>query len=40
MTNIYTGTVSDTDIKGKVEFNRDGETQSHDWEAKKQPAQP
>jgi hypothetical protein len=35
-TNTYTGTLGDTSIKGKVEFTRDGETQSHDWEAKKQ----
>jgi hypothetical protein len=35
-TNKYTGTLGDTSIKGKVEFNRDGETQSRDWEAKKQ----
>ena len=35
-TNKYAGTVSDTSIKGKSEFTRDGETQSRDWEAKKQ----
>lgn len=37
MTNKYTGTLSDTSIKGKMEYNnRDGEAQSRDWEAKKQ----
>jgi hypothetical protein len=35
-TNTYTGTVSDTAIKGKVEFTRDGDTQSRDWDATKQ----
>jgi hypothetical protein len=35
-TNLYTGTLGDTSIKGKVEFTRDSETQSRDWEAKKQ----
>ncbi len=35
-TNKYTGTLSDTSIKGKMEFTRDGDTQSRDWEAKKQ----
>jgi hypothetical protein len=29
----YTGTVSGDVIKGKVEFNRDGQFESHDWEA-------
>ncbi|MGC9943595.1 MAG: hypothetical protein ABSE48_17350 [Verrucomicrobiota bacterium] len=33
-TNKYTGTLGDTSIKGKIEFIRDGETQSRDWEAK------
>ena len=35
-TNKYSGTLADASIKGKIEFQRDGETQSHDWEAKKQ----
>jgi hypothetical protein len=36
MTNKYTGTVADGSIKGKVEFTRNGDTQSRDWEAKAQ----
>jgi hypothetical protein len=36
MTNKYTGKLADTTIKGKIEFERNGETQSRDWEAKKQ----
>jgi hypothetical protein len=35
-TNKYSGTLTDGSIKGKMEFERDGETQSRDWEAKKQ----
>jgi hypothetical protein len=35
-TNKYSGTVADGSIKGKSEFERNGETQSRDWEAKKQ----
>jgi hypothetical protein len=31
----YTGKVSGDTIKGKTEFERDGETQSRDWEAKR-----
>ena len=31
----YKGKVSADSIKGKVEFERDGETQSRDWEAKR-----
>jgi hypothetical protein len=34
-TTKYTGTVSDDTIKGKTEFERNGETQSRDWEAKR-----
>jgi hypothetical protein len=34
-TTKYTGTVSDDTIKGKMEFERNGETQSRDWEAKR-----
>lgn len=37
-TNKYAGKVTDGAISGKVEFNRNGETQSRDWEAKKQEA--
>ncbi len=35
-TNKYTGTVADGSIKGKSEFNRNGDVQSRDWEAKTQ----
>jgi hypothetical protein len=35
-TNKYTGTVADGSIKGKIEFNRNGDVQSRDWEAKLQ----
>jgi hypothetical protein len=35
-TNNYSGTVADGAIKGKVEFNRNGDVQSRDWEAKVQ----
>jgi hypothetical protein len=33
VTNTYTGTVTNGTIKGKIEFVRDGETQSRDWNA-------
>jgi opacity protein-like surface antigen len=36
MTNKYSGTVAEGSIKGKVEFNRNGDVQSRDWEAKLQ----
>ena len=32
-TNKYSGTIADGVIKGKIEFVRDGETQSRDWKA-------
>jgi hypothetical protein len=35
MTRKYSGKVTDDTIKGKVEFERNGETQSRDWEAKR-----
>lgn len=35
-TNKYSGTVGNESIKGKVEFNRNGEPQTRDWEAKLQ----
>jgi hypothetical protein len=35
MTLKYKGKVSADGIKGKVEFERDGDTQSRDWEAKR-----
>jgi hypothetical protein len=36
VTNKYSGTLADGTIKGKMEFERNGEAQSRDWEAKKQ----
>lgn len=33
----YAGTVKGDTITGKTEFDRDGQSQSRDWEAKKQP---
>ena len=36
MTNTYTGKMTDGAIKGKIEFVRNGEAQSRDWEAKPQ----
>lgn len=35
-TNKYSGTVADGAIKGKIEYTRDGDVQSRDWEAKLQ----
>jgi len=35
-TNKYTGKLADGAIKGKMEFNRNGDIQSRDWEAKMQ----
>jgi hypothetical protein len=35
MTSKYTGKLSGDTIKGKIEFQRDGQTQSRDWEAKR-----
>jgi hypothetical protein len=35
MTSKYTGKVSGDSIKGKTETERDGQTQSRDWEAKR-----
>ncbi len=35
MTSTYTGTVSEDTIKGKITFERDGNPQSRDWEAKR-----
>lgn len=34
-TQKYTGKISGDTIKGKVEFERNGQTQSRDWEAKR-----
>ena len=36
MTSKYTGKVIADVIKGKMEFERNGETQSRDWEAKRE----
>jgi len=36
VTNKYSGTLADGTIKGKMEFERNGEAQSRDWEAKLQ----
>ena len=38
MTNKYSGTVSADKINGKIEFTRDGETQSRDWAASRSTA--
>ena len=38
MTTKYTGKVTADTIKGKTEFERQGETQSRDWEAKREVA--
>ena len=35
-TNKYSGTLADGTIKGKMEYTRDGDVQSRDWEAKLQ----
>jgi hypothetical protein len=36
VTNKFSGTLADSIIKGKMEFERNGEAQSRDWEAKLQ----
>jgi hypothetical protein len=36
----YNGKLSGDTIKGKIETQRDGETQSRDWEAKREGAKP
>ena len=38
MTTKYSGKVSADTIKGKAESERNGQTQSRDWEAKREPA--
>jgi hypothetical protein len=35
MTSKYSGKLSGDTIKGKIEFERDGQAQSRDWEAKR-----
>ena len=37
-TNIYTGTLTNDEIIGKIEFTRNGEAQSRKWEAKRATA--
>ena len=39
MTSKYTGKVTAETIKGKIETERDGETRSRDWEAKREKQQ-
>src|SRR5262245_57666862 len=38
VTRKYVGKISGDTIKGKVEFERDGQAQSQDWEAKREAA--
>jgi hypothetical protein len=38
MVSKYAGKVGADAIKGKISFDRDGQTQSRDWEAKKEAA--
>lgn len=38
VTSQYKGKVTANSIKGKIEFERDGEKQSRDWEAKREAA--
>jgi len=38
MTSTYSGKVGRNTIKGKIEFERDGQTQSRDWQAKRAAA--
>jgi hypothetical protein len=35
MTQKYTGKITENTLKGKIEFERDGNTRSRDWEAKR-----
>jgi len=37
-TQKYTGKISGDSIKGKIEFERDGQAQSRDWDAKREAA--
>lgn len=37
MTTKYSGTVTADTIKGKAESERNGQPQSRDWEAKREP---
>jgi hypothetical protein len=39
-TQKYNGKISGDAIKGKIEFTRDGEAQSRDWDAKRDAAKP
>jgi hypothetical protein len=38
MTTKYSGKVTGDTLKGKIETERDGQTRSRDWEAKREPA--
>ena len=40
MTQKYNGKLSGDTIKGKMEFERDGQAQSRDWEAKRETEKP
>ena len=40
MTTKYTGKVSGDAIKGKIEIERNGDSQSRDWEAKREVDKP
>jgi len=40
MTSKYTGKVTTDTIKGKIETERNGQTNSRDWTAKREPVQP
>ena len=39
-TQKYAGKISGDTLKGKIEFERDGQTQSRDWDAKREVAKP
>jgi len=40
VTQKYAGKISGDTIKGKIAFDRDGQAQSRDWEAKREAAKP
>ena len=40
VTSKYNGKISGDSIKGKIESTRDGQPQSRDWDAKREPAKP
>ena len=39
-TSKYNGKISGDTIKGKIETNRDGQANTRDWDAKREPAKP